>query len=54
MSFSKFVTDWDIFGHQVNISYLGNSSYKTKFGAFVTLLLYSIMIANMVILIMAF
>ena len=46
--------DVDIFGHPIKINYRGSDTYKTKLGAFVTLLTYALIIFNTITLIQAF
>ena len=40
----------DVFGHPISINYKGSDTYKTKLGAFVTLLTYALIIYNTITL----
>ena len=44
----------DVFGHSVGVNYKGSGVYKTKLGAFVTLVTQSLMIFNLVTASIAF
>ena len=44
----------DIFGHPVGVNYKGSGVYKTKLGAFVTLVTQSLMIFNLITASIAF
>ena len=46
--------DVDIFGHPIRINYKGSDTYKTKLGAFVTLLTYALILFNTITLTQAF
>ena len=43
-----FLTSLDIFGHSVGVTFKGDGSLKTRFGAFITLSTFALMIVNLV------
>ena len=50
----ELLKNQDVFGHPISINYKGSDTYKTKLGAFVTLLTYALIIYNTVTLTEAF
>ena len=40
--------NWDVFGHPITINYKGSGTYKTKLGALITLVTYTVLIFNTV------
>ena len=46
--------DVDIFGHPIKINYRGNDTYKTKLGAFVTILTFALVMFNTIELTQSF
>ena len=53
-SLLKFLTDRDIFGQPITVLYKGSDTYKTKLGAFCTILVTVIVLINTVILAQGF
>ena len=52
--FSSFALGADIYGHQIGVNYEGNETYKTGLGVTCTLLVYTLMLANIIIMSIAF
>ena len=52
--FSSFVLGADIYGHQIRVNLEGNETYSTGFGVTCTLFVYTLMLANVVIMSIAF
>ena len=52
--FGQFLVNFDMYGHSIGVHYQGNGAYKTRLGAFVTVLTYALMMSNLVALIGAF
>ena len=51
----KFIADtFDIYGHPINVNLDGSDVFKTKFGAFVSLITYALVIFNLVNLVTSF
>ena len=44
----------DIFGHPVGVNYKGGDKFKTKLGAFITLVTQSLMVFNLITVLIAF
>ena len=42
-----YLTSFDLFGHQVRVTYKGDSALKTRLGAFATLFFYVIALVNL-------
>ena len=54
IKFGEKVVDWDVYGHPVGVHYKGSDTYKTKLGAFCTLVAYALMFFNLTVLIVAY
>ena len=39
---------WDVFGHPITIKYYGESTHKTNFGAFMTLVVFVLIMFELV------
>ena len=52
--FGDFLVEKDIYGQPVTVNYMGSDTFKTKLGAFVTLLTYALMLFNFTNLMRAF
>ena len=52
--FVKFITGLDIFGHAVGVNYRGDSSYKTGFGAILTIISFILIFLNTSSLVVSF
>ena len=46
---TKLLVDQDIYGYPVRVNYKGDDSYKTRIGAFCTLITYSLMVLNILV-----
>lgn len=49
-SLVKFLVDRDIFGQPITVLYKGSETYKTKSGAFCTILVSALVLINTVML----
>ena len=49
-SFLAFLRSKDIFGHPIQVNYLGDQTYKTNLGAVCTLVIYTLAVLNIVTL----
>ena len=45
---ANYFIDLDIYGHPISVLYQGKSTYKTRMGAFLTLLTFAAIIFNIV------
>ena len=52
--FGDFLVEKDIYGQPITVNYMGSDAFKTKLGAFVTLLTYALMLFNFTNLMRAF
>ena len=52
--FCDFLVEKDIYGQPITVNYMGSDAFKTKLGAFVTLLTYALMLFNFTNLMRAF
>ena len=52
--FGKKFVDLDIYGHPVGVHFKGSDTFKTKLGAFMTLVTYALILFNLGSLIIAF
>ena len=50
----QLVVDQDIYGHKIGVHYRGSDSFKTRFGAFTTLVTYVFIAINLKSLFLAF
>ena len=48
------IVNQDVYGHPVVVHYKGSDKYKTKMGAFCTLVTYAMVFFNVTVLIVAF
>ena len=48
--FVDFLVDFDIFGQPIGVNYKGKDVFKTKIGALVTLMAYTVILFNLVTL----
>ena len=51
---SDIIVNQDIFGHQIGVHYQGSDTFKTKLGALITVLTYTLIIANFLTLVVDF
>ena len=52
--FGEFLRSWDIFGHQISLHHKGDGSYKTILGFFISAVVFSLIVSNLVTLTVAF
>ena len=52
--FCDFLVEIEIYGQPITVNYMGSDAFKTKLGAFVTLLTYALMLFNFTNLMRAF
>ena len=46
----KFLRDRDMYGYAVGVNYKGDNSFRTRIGAIFTLVTYSLIILNLVVM----
>ena len=51
---SDIIVDQDIYGHQIGVHYQGSDTFKTKLGALITVLTYTLIISNLLTLVVDF
>ena len=53
-SLAQFIVDKDIYGQPITVMYKGSDVFKTKMGAFLTLVTYALIVFNLATLLTAF
>ena len=52
--FTKYLVSQDMYGHKIGVHYQGSDSFQTKLGSFCSFSTYMLMLANLIILYLAF
>ena len=52
--FERMIVNYDIFGHAIGVHYRGSGAFKTRLGAFCTIVTKVLIIVNLVSLFIAF
>ena len=48
MGFLNFLQGRDKFGHSITLAYKGSATHQTKLGAFITIMIYILVVAQLV------